>query len=160
VLIAFVPLIFRLRNHLTQLDLTASTSKTTMSFLALSTKSSFTFQEFVSNFGFGPHKANDNMPKSIGRCDDTKKNATVTTFKPPEQKRSFAEITMKLTEAAEDIFLFGSGHYHERPAKRRRRDPAGDRCTENGDELPDFQLATVAVWKQAQASSSLLDTEC
>ena len=131
-----------------------------MSSLAPSTKSSFTFQKFVSNFGFGLHKENDTIPTSNGRCDDTNNTSTVTTFQPPEQKRSFAEITMKLTEAAEDIFLFGSGHYHERPAKRRRRDTTSDRCTENGDELPDFQLATVAVWKLAQASSSLLDTEC
>ncbi len=131
-----------------------------MPFLAPNTKSSFTFQAFVSNFGFGSHKEDDNIAKSTGRCDDSTSNSTATTFTPHESKRSFAEITMKITEAAEDLFLFGSGHYHERPTKRRRRDATGKRCPENGDELPDFQLATVAVWKLAQNSSSLLDTEC
>jgi hypothetical protein len=126
-----------------------------MPFLAPNAKSSFTFQTFVNNFGFGSQKDDDNISKSIGRCDDTFTNSTVTPFTPTEPKRSFAEITMKLTEAAEDLFLFGSGHYHERPTKRRRRDATGNRCLENGDELPDFQLATVAVWKLAQTSSSL-----
>ena len=77
------------------------------------------------------------------------------------QKRSVVDITMKITEAAEDIFLFGSGQYHERPAKRRRLDPkTGQPHDANGGApLPDFQLNGEAVWHYAQASPSRLDND-
>ena len=66
---------------------------------------------------------------------------------------------MQITEAAEDVFLFGSGQYHERPVKRRRFEPGTGRPQdENGVPLPDFQLSVEAVWHHAQASSSLLDS--
>lgn len=77
-----------------------------------------------------------------------------------KQKRSFADITMKLTEAAEEMFLFGTQDYHERtssarPAKRQRRSM---KRQESWEGQEDYTLNTKAVFDLARASSSLLDS--
>jgi hypothetical protein len=118
----------------------------------------------VKRFGFGSNledPINAELTKASHDTADssTEKSVTArTSSSTPAQKRSFADITMKITEAAEDMFLFGSGRYHERPGKRRRVDQEiGDPQHPLAAPLPDFQLSAEAVWHQANTSCSLLD---
>lgn len=125
------------------------------------------FQHIVKSIGFGanfdnPINAELRQDRSHHTADSSTEKSLPTRESPstPAQKRSFADFTMKITEVAEDLFLFGSGRYHERPVKRRRVDKeTGDSQNRFAAPLPDFQLSVEAVWHQAQASSSLLDCE-
>ncbi|KAI2501126.1 hypothetical protein MHU86_13349 [Fragilaria crotonensis] len=124
------------------------------------------FQHIVKSIGIGTNFENptdEELTKGRHHTSDlsTEKSLPIRESpSTPAQKRSFADITMKITEVAEDLFLFGSGRYHERPVKRRRVDKeTGDPQNRSAPPLPDFQLSVEAVWHQAQASSSLFDCE-
>ena len=124
------------------------------------------FQKIARSFGFS-ESIEDSISTELSASQDGSDRTTKTSLGTPTSspgplpKRSFVDITMKITEAAEDIFLFGSGQYHERPAKRRRLDPKTGQPQDatGGAPLPDFQLNGEAVWHYAQASPSLLDND-
>ena len=102
---------------------------TTMTFTAFPTQaSSWNFTKLVTSFGFTtqqeqqpPGKTDSKEEEQSTRSMDSSPGRPAT-----KQKRSFADITMKLTEAAEEMFLFGTQDYHERTSSARPANRVAD----------------------------------
>lgn len=122
----------------------------------------FTFTSLIKNFGFGEGCGVSDVEVNGGevRMADSKESAesasvyTASSKEAPE-KKTLKDIAMKVTEVAEEMFLFGTQDYHRRAAKRRKRVSSED----SSGTVRDFRLPTAEVCQLAKASSCLLDNE-